>query len=535
MNAFTINMTTQNHNQSNPALIKRTRTRHHKSRNGCLECKRRRVKVSCNLLELMSDYEAKYLLQCDETKPSCTRCVLGLSNCIYPPVSQFIIQNPKERFHTISPLSANILSPSTSPSISSSSFETSPCPISPFPDAPYTVKGLSDGELYHHYLQYTSRTLGFFQSDYNELYIDTSMLALQSGIVFHALLAASAASLACTMISQTLDPNTDTITQILLTGYHHYNLASEQMREAISRSENLKPEPLVASVILVPFVAASQQINHWISSRSGARCKRLSSTPRDVIVIMRGIQTMLGTLDDGSLSTSAKTYPQTDRWIDMSPAYPAITPPAPSRSHVMSAIVATTSHAAFCALQRRLDSVLLESTDPSLPACSTAFEVLKHVRNSAFGTTDSPSFELQATDSLKPKPTSWLRTFAAQSEPPHPTEPLTRFFLSFLTQAPQEYLDLVLPLLDQRLETASSPARLTQIQALALDIYAHWSVLMFLVEDESWWIGTLPVVTLSGMINRYGEGFVGRSWPNSEDQWWPGSMLNILQDIKQYR
>jgi hypothetical protein len=60
---------------------------------------------------------------------------------------------------------------------------------------------------------------------------------------------------------------------------------------------------------------------------------------------------------------------------------------------------------------------------------------------------------------------------------------------------------------------------------------------MLLVEEESWWIGTLPVVTLAGMVNRYGGEFVTRLWPETEsrkEQWWPEIMLNILQDIKRY-
>ena len=79
---------------------------------------------------------------------------------------------------------------------------------------------------------------------------------------------------------------------------------------------------------------------------------------------------------------------------------------------------------------------------------------------------------------------------------------------------------------------------LTADQALALDIYAHWSVLMFLVEEESWWIGSLPVVTLTGMMNRYGDEFVaglssGQGY--GHDRWWPGSMLTVLREIKRCR
>jgi hypothetical protein len=395
-------------------------------------------------------------------------------------------------------------------------------------------------------------------------------LALQSETVFHSLLAVSAASLAWNMISKEPPPETDTVNQVLLTGYQHYNLASERMRVSISGPSTLKLEPLIASALmLVPFATASQQINHWISSRSGTQesHKLLSSTPRDVIIIMRGIRTMLQTLDCGGFSTNVDLCPETECEIDRSSALPAANPrltaPASSRTHVMSAMVAATSRGAFSKLQQCLDTVRVyqsDCTNHSLSACSAAFEVLEQIRSSAFYTIDSspsppPSFSSPVVHSLEPEPTSsseiapWLRSFARrsfanQSTVLQPTEPLTRFFLSFLVQAPQEYLDLVLPLLDQRLESpipASSgriPAELTREQALALDIYAHWSVLMFLVEEESWWIGTLPVVTLAGIVNRYGNGFESRLWPEDglgKEQWWPGSMLNILRDIKRYK
>jgi len=79
-----------------------------------------------------------------------------------------------------------------------------------------------------------------------------------------------------------------------------------------------------------------------------------------------------------------------------------------------------------------------------------------------------------------------------------------------------------MPLLEQRLETTcatspdDAPIQSEPEQALALDIYAYWSVLMFLAEEESWWIGSLPVVTLTGMINRYGDEFVAGLRPEQD-------------------
>ncbi|KAH8708376.1 hypothetical protein GQ44DRAFT_731654 [Phaeosphaeriaceae sp. PMI808] len=542
--------------------VRKSRKGHYKSRTGCFECKRRRVK-------------------CDEAKPSCTRCYLGLDKCMYPSVPQPATREQKGKFHILCS-SINVVSPppnTSSHSERSLSFEAPPRLTSAYivsdccSNVSNAPKGLSDIDLYRHYLQHTSHTLSPCRSDHSVLHIGIPKLALQSETVFHSLLAVSAASLAWDMISKEPLPDTNRVSQVLLTGYQHYNRASEKMRELISGLGALKLEPLIASaLVLVPFATASQQINHWISSRSGAHepHRPLSSTPRDVIIILRGIRTMLQTLDCGGLSTNFDPSPEMERGIDGSSTSPAANPrsSAPvssrtSRTHVMSAVIATTSQGAFFKLQHRLNSVLLcqnNFPDQSLSACTAAFEILEQIRSSAFYTTSpslppSPSLSSPATESLQPESTSsprvapWLRAFAYQSITtksiiPQPTQPLTRFFLSFLSQAPQAYLDLVLPLLDQRLEspTGASSGRiradLTKKQALALDIYAHWSVLMFLVEDESWWIGTLPEVTLTGMVNRYGEGFVSRLWPNDgpgEGQWWPGSMLNILREIKRYR
>lgn len=493
---------------------------------------------------------------------------------MYPSAPQPAAKDRRDELH-IPRLSNSVLSPLPSTSSYSErllSFEASPLPTSAYMEASRcskasnSLKRLSNTDLYHHYLQHTSRTLSLCQRDHSALQIGMPTLALQSETVFHSLLAVSAVSLAWDMISKDPPPDTDTVNQVLLTGYQHYNLASERMRESISGPGTLKPEPLIAStLILVPFVTASQQINHWISSRSGAQKshKLLSSTPRDVIIIMRGIRAMLLTLDCNGLSTDVDLSPETECGVDRSPALPMANPrltaPACSRTHVMSAMVAATSQGAFSKLQQRLDSVLHYQSnclDHALSACSTAFQILEQIRSSAFYRINSSLlFSSPVADSLEPELTTslpitpWLRSFASRyfatkSTIPQPTEPLTRFFLSFLVQVPQEYLDLVLPLLDQRLESPIDaspdriPAELTCEQALALDIYAHWSVLMLLVEEESWWIGTLPVVTLAGMVNRYGDGFVSRLWPEhgpGKEQWWPGSMLNILQDIKRYR
>jgi hypothetical protein len=420
---------------------------------------------------------------------------------------------------------------------------------------------LSDADLYHHYIQHTSRTLTYCQRDQIAMQIGIPTLALRNKTVFHSLLALSAACLGCDMISKYPPPDVSAVNQVLMRGYQHYNLASEQLREMISQLDALKVEPLLASnILLVPFSAASQQIKHWISSRSGTGQSRklLSSTPRDVIVIMRGIRTMLQALDCRDSSPHLAIPEDSEFAMEGASPLEFDIPSAvscTSHTHVMFPILGATSQEAFTQLQERLDSAERNAShargpDNPLSACVAAFAVLDDIRIGTFSSSNPPALASPTNKARKPltpkqawlpRMAPWLRDYASRPAIPSPTEPLTRTFLSFLVQVPQSYLDLVMPLLEQRLETTNAtllddaPIQLAAEQALALDIYAYWSVLMFLVEEESWWIGSLPVVTLTGMINRYGDEFVVALRPEQGygcDRWWPRVMLTVLQEIK---
>ncbi|KAL4947820.1 hypothetical protein BDW69DRAFT_203990 [Aspergillus filifer] len=583
----------------------RPRRRHRKSRNGCAECKRRRIK-------------------CDEIKPSCSRCILTMQKCIYastspPPTSSGTAHvHPPEPSHSHShsrnDLSLSLPTPS---SCSGSALLRGPS-LSP----PYDIPRLSsltiaeptptvsfefdtsDTGLYHHYLQHTSRNLTCNTRDHHAIQVCLPTLALKSRTVYHSILAVSAACMCCDLITQHPPPDVGTVSNILMAGYRHYNQASERLRELISRPSAANAEPLLASPpLLVPFATSSQQINHWISNQSGgAQCpKPLASTPRDVIILSRGISaTIRALVEDASKnsgfgstpsprtpgSAGAATLEVIDSMDDLVNPIPTSPPtPPPSHNHPMYHIIKRTSGSAFATLQVRLDTAIIYSNphnqlqNEALSACAEAFGILATLCSAIFPSpSSSPSSSSQpqspadqpilpasmtATPQLPQLP-AWLADFVARPSTPSNTGYMTRPLLSFLPLVPMTYLDLTLPLLDQRLTGPNSnkthkhidpllqlqdpSADLSIEQALALDIYAHWSVLMFLVGEESWWIGSLPDITLSGMVNRFGDGFVGRFWPDMlgggrgvEDgdgegagEWWPRSMLRIQREIGRF-
>ncbi|KAL4988790.1 hypothetical protein BDW68DRAFT_186981 [Aspergillus falconensis] len=534
----------------------RPRRRHRKSRNGCAECKRRRIK-------------------CDEVKPSCSRCILTMQKCVYAataPTTQPSATAPQQSRRNQLSLSLPTPSPRSGLSPSPLPFETSQLSFSPPVQQSHGSDfDASDTGLYHHYLQHTSRNLTDDRQDHHAIQICLPTLALRSRTVYHSMLALSAACMCCDLIDKDPAPDASTastagtvstVSDILMAGYRHYNLASERLRELIARPSAATAEPLLAAPpMLVPFATSSQQINHWISNRTaGGRQpfqKRLSSTPRDVIIISRGISATIRAL---AASTSPPQQLATPETIDSMDEYgaigAAIPPPPPSHSHPMYPIIKSTSQAAFSKLQDRLNLALIyDPANPSLSVCAEAFEVLSTLRTGVFP--PDPSNPPVLPPSMTEMPTlpqvpPWLSSFTARPSTPSPTGHMTRPFLSFLVHAPQAYLDFVLPLLDQRLEVPSrtsnrvearAEVELNVEQALALDIYAHWSVLMFLVGEESWWIGRLPDITLTGLVNRFGDNFVRELWPDGDGdgdgdrkgEWWPGSMLRIHREIGRYR
>src|SRR2546423_1059040 len=67
--------------------VNRNRRAHRKSRQGCGNCKLRRVKVSRYILQLRKRPLPESRMQCDESKPRCARCIAYGVACNYDPKS----------------------------------------------------------------------------------------------------------------------------------------------------------------------------------------------------------------------------------------------------------------------------------------------------------------------------------------------------------------------------------------------------------------------------------------------------------------
>lgn len=213
-----------------------TRRTHTKSRLGCSQCRKRRVK-------------------CDERAPQCSSCVQRGERCVYL------------RFPTQStPTSAsNLASPpvtatSTSPS-NASTDHNSPALNTTFQscaeDAPWSPDRVRELELLHHWCLRTSKD---FTPDLVDLFQDYLVkVALKNPHLMHALLALSSFHIAC----ETNDPATSR--EFTSTGMGYHTRAVAGLRAVIG---SLLPEdcdPVFASstfimvcVMISPFLPVGQ-------------------------------------------------------------------------------------------------------------------------------------------------------------------------------------------------------------------------------------------------------------------------------------
>jgi hypothetical protein len=119
---------------------------------------------------------------------------------------------------------------------------------------------------------------------------------------------------------------------------------------------------------------------------------------------------------------------------------------------------------------------------------------------------------------------------------------LRRIIMSFLNKAPSGYLELVQSALDAPFETLNmeypsthcSPGGgtplLNETQLLAMDIFAHWLVLVMLL-DGVWWIDGIGQWELGQVVSMMKKQASCQLSANTGETWWPESMHLIKLEL----
>ncbi|KAF9884559.1 hypothetical protein FE257_001504 [Aspergillus nanangensis] len=543
----------------------RLRRTHEKSRNGCTRCKQQRKK-------------------CDELRPSCSRCTKRAYKCRYQnPLSDSNLSDeegstylPVPNLHL--PSRSGVATPD-SPHALSSDHLSFPSPASGGPRlsadedgvlwnprSPATLDATELG-LLAHYLTHTSQTIPFDDLDLYALSVGVPNLAFKCRVVMSSLLALAAACKSHDIARQARNP-LDTqdlmdIQELLALAERHHRDSLRHIQVALHNSESY--DYLLANAALMVLYASA---NHSIRVHLAATAKQYGrQLPAEVypqhsqwISFTRAAHTAsTAILNDIVDATTNAWTPVTNPPIETQLKLPksVLSPqdgPSEKTKRLFSPIVASTSSRAIESLRRRAESttdVLKTSqlSDYDYQQLQASLETLSMLENCAC-TALSTREEKQMAELPQSPPISveqlarvspWVARYMISVTSMESPQALRRIIMSFLNKAPAEYLSLVQSVLDsppvnaraEKWMSRDSPGSdvppLNPIHLLALDIFAHWLVLLMLL-DGVWWIGDIGQWELGQIISL----MKTQNLPCQSDTgetWWPESMYLVKREL----
>ncbi|KAJ3498980.1 hypothetical protein NLG97_g700 [Lecanicillium saksenae] len=405
-------------------------------------------------------------------------------------------------------------------------------------------------ELFSHYITHTSHVIPSDQADLFALHIGVPNLALTMPAVMGSVVALSAAC-RCYDILKTATPldHVQEMRELLALADRHHQRSLGQLQEEISKSNF---NAVLANAALMVLYALS---GHWVRVLLATKAKRAGrSIPSDVLpaqsqwitsiraayVAHVGLQEHGMTpgpqtpSDDSTLTEAGETLllEGTASKHGNGRHLPEDGPSDETRRLVLP-IVSATYQPALEKLRQRceLAQQISAGTDSiRMDACLSSLELLENLYRKVLG-----NEELNRETSSQSRGTlnhgyPWLARYIARVTSAVPSKMSRRTTTSFLNRVPIEYLQLVQSALDcmpTEAELSGSNGNvpdiaLTAAHKPAMDIFAHWLILVMLL-DGVWWIGDIGSWELARIL-RFTES---RGWLaelSSDGSWWPQTM-----------
>ncbi|KAF9777192.1 hypothetical protein IL306_004521 [Fusarium sp. DS 682] len=457
--------------------------------------------------------------------------------------------------------STSDLSPGLSPYLAPSPNFNILSPEIPFPSVDL---GAAELELFSYYLSHTARSLAYDEEDLYALQVGFPNLAFRSKPLMSSILALAAVRKCHDMISQpaqTIDKSQ--VRHLLALADEHHRVSLQQTRADIPLVNHY--DHVVANAPLMVLYATANhavriQVAKTLDEREGTSLAPAQLHWTTLIRAAHLAYTGLlhstkefGFLEDFTASPPGITLnsQSTNGLVPLGENGPT------SRTEsLLMPIIAATSGSALEKLRTRAQTLEFAtqlapswespSEDTDLQACLVALEALSNIVNELFHPeqsnyyADSSQPDLEAgwaALSQLADVSPWLRSYMARVTFSTPPKPLRRTIMWFLNRIPEEFLSIIQSILDNIPTSPDSipdegiqcEGEVSETTRLAMDIFAHWLVLVMLL-DGVWWIGGIGacelrrIVKFTGRKNFFGE-FLG------VEAWWPRSMLNIAIEI----
>ncbi|RGP76966.1 c6 transcription factor [Fusarium longipes] len=534
---------------SSPNAV-RSRRSHTKSRQGCLGCKQRRKK-------------------CDEKRPQCSRCFDKDIPCEYRQSKPRTLRSPTSDTENKYSQSQSLTIPSpdiyrSTSTLGSASSLSSPflasTPNYDFIDTAFTYEsiapsidlGVAELELFSYYLSHAARSMAYDNEDLYALQVGFPNLAFRSKPLMSSILALAAVRKCYDILSQSESQTLDKVqVQSLLTLADEHHRASLRQTQADIPNANHYDHVVANAPLMVLYATA----NHAVRIKLSSALAQNEDTSADLapaqlhwMTLIRAAHLAYTGLLHSTKDFSYDDFPTDSPTITLSQPISGLVPmaesgPTQQTENLLMPIISATSGSALEKLQARAQTLqfamhLASSETPKehseLQACLVALESLGSIMSELFEAgshTSQPDLEndwaaLSQLSDVSP----WLRNYMARVTFSTPPKPLRRTIMWFLNRVPEKFLNIVQSTLDDIPDTIPDEGIQcgsddSDTARLAMDIFAHWLVLVMLL-DGVWWIGGIGACEL-GRITKY----MSRQLETSKESWWPRSILNIAMEI----
>lgn len=429
------------------------------------------------------------------------------------------------------------------------------------------VLSSQDLELLSHYITHTSRVIPYDQEDLYALHVGIPNLAFSNKPLMASILALSAACKSHDIVQQSPEPleRLDELHELLSLADKHHRTSLHQIQGAI-RDKEEQYDPVLANAALMVLYGSSSHCVRVLLTQMATRRgiildDELLPTQSQWITLIRAAHTAYTGLLNGpseqfdnvfgspSSGTSASiTFEAPATSVDN--VYFPEDGPSEGTKRFLFPIVSATYGPAVDKLIARAQ--VLETRTTSIAesshasSCFASLDILQDIYSTVFlgkETTvdaESPFFYLGRLQSVSP----WLRSYLGRvtsSTSPTPSKPLRRTIMAFLNRVPLEYLHLVQSMLDRIpvvghvncMDWDVSMSAATPTQQLAIDIFAHWLILVMLL-DGVWWIGGIGEWELGRVLSFADAQGWGIELTEPGERWWPESMYNVKKELAEH-
>ena len=586
----------------------RLRRAHEKSRNGCVRCKQQRKKV-CECPNRISHNTHILVLtasnyQCDELRPSCSRCAKRTYSCQYPglqsPESEPSLEFTPDLHVPLPSNTGGLAVPGTRASLAFSdghfsvpgsppavSFSYPASPASCFPGfdderrSLHSSNSFSPGALdatelglLSHYLEHTSQIIPFDHVDLYALSVGMPNLAFGSKPVMSSLLALAAACKCHDMVQEAQDPlDSRTLVEIrdLLSLAERHHRASLQHIRAVIGNVECYDNILANAALMVLYTSASHALRVHLADTAKRSGQQLL-LPDEVlpqhsqwIFFTRAAHTASTAVlnDVVNVAGAAVATPSPEEAVHTPPellpgpascATAVLSPqagPSEKTRSVFLPLVASTHGRALESLRRKAEAIFESAASSStacsyleLQACLETLPILEQRASAALSAwqgNQQQDQEAAADEAIsffggQSRVSQWVGRYMVRVTSMTSPTALRRIIMSFLNQAPVGYLNLVQAVLDLPCSTEAGSPRfdeappLSLTHLLAMDIFAHWLVLVMLL-DGVWWIGGIGQWELGQVISLIKAQIWLDQSADTGETWWPESMYLVKREL----